>query len=62
MDLNDAAFGHGLTRVEKNVVEDLTDLAGVDFGKPEIVRNVDVDAGLRAGACEMDRIRDEPGN
>ena len=59
---NDSALRHGLPGIEEDIVENLADLAGVDFGRPEIDRNVDVDADRSARAREVDGILDEFGD
>ena len=60
--LDDPAFRHGLPRVEQDVMEHLPDLAGIDLGTAEVVRNADFNTGLRAGARQVDGIDHELGN
>ena len=43
-------------------MEHLSNLAGIDFGKTEVVRDADLDTGLRAGAGQVDGICDELGD
>ena len=61
--LDDASsFRHRLLGIEENIVEDLPDLVGIHFGRPQIVRDGDADAGGSAGACELDRVQHEFGH
>ena len=43
-------------------MEHLSNLAGIDFGTAEVLRNADLDTGLRAGAGQVDGIHHELGN
>jgi hypothetical protein len=56
--LDRAAVRHRLLRVEKDVVEHLTHLIGVDVGRPQIVRHLEGYSDGRTRKCEPDRIRD----
>ena len=40
-------------------MEHLSDLARIDFGKPEVVRYADFNGRLRPGACQVDGIPHE---
>ncbi len=49
---DDAPLGHGLVRVDDEVVDDLADLPLVGFDVPEVVRNVQMAGGLKSAQGE----------
>ena len=64
-DLNNAALIHGLPRIEQHVMQHLAHLAGVEFGRPEIVIDAEVDADWRARSRQVhgvfEKLRDTAG-
>ncbi len=58
-DTNEAAVGHGLHGVQREVLEDLADLPRIDFGGPQPRLDVDLSTHVGAAQHELHRVADD---
>src|SRR5947207_7933933 len=56
---NYTTFRHGLPSIKQHVVEDLTDLSDINFGRPQIVRDCKIEPNLRSSARQVHRSREQ---
>src|SRR5512136_2402134 len=60
--LDNSPFRHCLVRVDDEIVDDLTDLSGVDLYRPEVVGNVETACCPGAAEGKCDGFLDDFGN